>query len=172
MNRQVTRRAGSGLLLVVLLAGCDVGGASSPPPQALAATTHALSYTLRVTTSGKQQCTTASYRTALPKGQPILQGSHLCGPLAQPGHAVLVQAHNSAQAMLTDVSASCGMVRGGATHKKLGPLVTRCTTSKPAFRVTILPAARRLVIVGVQGVPVINFPRHKCRMGICITPLT
>jgi hypothetical protein len=165
------RLLATGLLAATVLGGCGAG-AGSPPRTLSAATSRGLSYTLQVTTSGKQQCVTASYRTALPDGQPILQGSHLCGPPAQPGHAVLVQAHASPESLLTDVSTACGAVRGGATHARLRPLVTKCTTGTPRFRVTVLPAITHLVIDGVLGVPVINFPRHRCRTGICITPLS
>jgi hypothetical protein len=171
MNHRVEALAGSALLVALVIGGC-AGGASSSPPQDLAATTHGLSYKLEVTTSGNEQCTTASYRSALPTGQPILQGSHLCESPADPGHAVLVQARGSAESMVTDVSATCGTVRGGVRRTTLRPLVTRCTTGRPAFRVTILPAARRLFIVGIPKLPVINFPRHRCKTGICITPLT
>jgi hypothetical protein len=54
----------------------------------------------------------------------------------------------------------------------LHPLVHRCTaTGTPTFRVTTIPAVAHIVIVGIPGVPVLNFPRHRCRTGICITPL-
>ncbi|HEX3873791.1 MAG TPA: hypothetical protein VHW26_06575 [Solirubrobacteraceae bacterium] len=162
-----------GLGVLLALAGCGGGGSTNPPPRALSASTsHGLSYTARITVSGKTQCVSTSYRSALATGQPILQGSHLCGPPAQPGHAVLIQAHGSPESLLSDVSAAgCDTVRGGGTHATLRTLVSRCTTGNPRFRVTILPPARRLVIVGVVGVPVLNFPRHICRSGICVTPL-
>jgi hypothetical protein len=174
-----TKRFALGTLLPLALAGCGGGGGglggggSGGPTQTLSASTaHGLSYTLQVSESGKQECTTASYRTAGPKGQPILQGSHLCGPPIQPGHPTLIQSHYSAEAMLADISAGgCGTVRAGPNHTALRPLVSRCTSGSRVFRVTILPKAVHLVIVGVPGAPVVNFPRHQCVRGICVTPL-
>jgi hypothetical protein len=156
------------------LAGCSTLGGSSATTQTLtAATAHGLSYKLLVTTDGQRQCVTASYRTALADGRPILQSSHVCGPPAQAGHPVLIQARTSAQSMVADVSATaCSGVRVGPTHAALKPAVTRCAGASPRFRVTILPAGPRIVIVGIHGAPVINFSRHRCRIGICVTPLT
>jgi hypothetical protein len=85
---------------------------------------------------------------------------------------VLIQAASSPQAMLADVPATgCGIVRAGRPHAMPQPLTVQCTLGRPRHRVTILPVARRLVILGVPGAPVINFPRHVCRAPICITPL-
>jgi hypothetical protein len=171
MSAALIRRCLLVLAAGSFVTGCGGSGGAVAPRTLAASTSHDLSYTLRVTQVGKQQCVTASYRTALPKGQPILQGSHLCGPAAQPGHVVLVQAHASPESLLTDVATSCTPVTGGSSHHALHRLVSRCTTGKPVFRVITLPALSRVVIVGVPRVPVINFSRHRCRTGICITPL-
>jgi hypothetical protein len=138
-----------------------------------AATTRGLSYTLTVTSSGKDQCMTASYRSEQANGQLVTEGSHVCGAAAEAGHPVLIQAHASPESMVTDVSArGCRSVEAGPTHAMLRPVVTHCTAGATVFRVTILPKTRRqLVIVGIPGAPVINFPRHVCKRGICVTPL-
>jgi hypothetical protein len=173
MGKAATRRLGFGAaVLGLLLGGCGLGSSSPASETITLATGHGLSYTLKVTTSGRAECTTATYRTSLPDGRPMLQGSHLCGPPALPGRPVLIQAASSRQAMLSDVPASgCGIIRAGRPHAALRPLLVRCTRRKPVHRITVLPVARRLVIVGVPGAPVINFPRHVCRVSLCITPL-
>jgi hypothetical protein len=154
------------------IGGCSLGSGDPPPETLKVATSHGLSYSLEIARHGSQQCTTASYRTTSATGQPILQGSHLCGPPARSGHPVLVQAHSSSESIVVDVPATgCGTVRAGRTRATLRPLLVRCSTQKPPFRVTVVPPASRLVIVGIPGAPVINFPRHVCRVGICITPL-
>jgi hypothetical protein len=182
MRRGDNRRSGLtgrrllGLLLVPVLGGC--GGAAGPrtattPPDSLAAkTSGGLSYTLRITTKDGQQCTAATYRAALPDGRPLLQGMNSCGPPARPGHPVLIQASSSRESLVVDVPGrTCGTVRAGRTHATLRPVMTRCTAPRPLFRATILPPVSRLLIAGIPGVPVINFPRHRCRIGLCITPL-
>jgi hypothetical protein len=166
-----------GAVAALALAGCG-SGASTPPTETLtAATPQGLSYALTVTASGKQQCLTTTYRIGVPGHAPVIQGSHLCGPVAEPGHPVLIQAQRSPESMIADVSASgCGAVRAGSKHADLVAVLSRCTpgaAGKAEFRVTILPAARRLVIVGIPGAPVINFvPRHVCRRAICLTALS
>jgi hypothetical protein len=161
-----------GALLGLLLGGCSLGSSGPPPETITLATSHGLSYSLKVTTSGKGECATTTYRTSLPDGRPMLQSSHLCGPPALGGHPVLIQAAGSPQAMLADVAATgCGIVRAGRPHAALRPLAVRCTLRKPHHRVAVLPVARRLIITGVPGAPVLNFPRHICRASLCITPL-
>ncbi|MEA2356239.1 MAG: hypothetical protein QOD61_2368 [Solirubrobacteraceae bacterium] len=164
--------AGAALALAAALGGCSIGSGDPPTETLRVATSHGLSYSLEITRQGSQQCTTASYRTASATGQPILQGSHLCGPPARSGHPVLVQAHSSPESIVVDVPPTgCGGVRAGRTRAALRPLVVRCTTRDPRFRATIIPPASRIVIVGIPGAPVLNFPRHPCRVGLCITPL-
>ena len=156
------------------VAGCSVARPASPAPETITGgTPRGLSYKLEITTNGAQRCTTATYRSKLPGGQPVLQGSHSCANAAAlPRHPLLVQARTSPQALLIDVSPTgCGLVRGGPTHATARRLSSRCSSGKPCFRVTVLPALRRVALVGVPGAPVINFPRHVCTMGLCITPL-
>jgi hypothetical protein len=88
------------------------------------------------------------------------------------GFPLLIQTATSPQAMLTDVVASgCGVVAAGRPRTALVPLDVQCTRQAPQRRVMVLPIARRLVIRGVAGVPVVNFPRHVCRASLCVTPL-
>jgi hypothetical protein len=171
-----TRRAGLGAIVALLALSACGGGSAATRTVTLSDTTGGgLSYALHVTETGKQQCVTASYEMVVASHPPVVQGSHLCGPAAQPGHPILVQAQGSAESLLADVSATgCGAVRGGSTSTALQPLVSRCSPSgsgKTEFRATILPKARRLYLSGVAGVPVINFPRHVCHRGVCVTPL-
>jgi hypothetical protein len=154
--------------------GCSVATPTSPPPETISGgTPRGLNYTLEITTRGAQRCTTATYRSKLPDGRAVLQGSHTCANAAAlPRHPLLVQARTSPQALLIDVSPTgCGLVRGGPTHATARPLSSRCSSGKPVYRVTLLPALKRVALVGVPGAPVINFPRHICTMGLCLTPL-
>jgi hypothetical protein len=151
-----------------------VSTSGTPAPETITGgTPHGLTYTIRIATAGSQRCTTSTYRSTLPDGRPVLQGSRTCANAAAlPRHPVLVQARSSPQSLLVDVSPTgCGTVRGGSTRATARPLVSRCSTGRPAFRVTVLPALRRLALAGVPGAPVINFPRHHCAMSLCITPL-
>jgi hypothetical protein len=171
----MTRRTTPALcaLLVLALAGCSgIGGGGSETLSGQ--TKHGLSFSLKITDSGSatKECTTSSYRTALPDGRPITQGSHACGRAILYGYPLLVQARTSAESMVVDVPKSgCGKVTGHAGSVAPQPLVARCTSGEPKFRVTIIPAGRRLVIKGIPGAPVLNFPRHVCKTGICLTPL-
>ncbi len=163
------------LALGLVLAACGSGGgsASNLPAETLAAATpHGLSYTMRITMKGSEQCTMATYRTSLADGRPLIQTTSSCGQPALPGHPYLIQAPSSRQAIVVDTSTTgCGRVLAGRTPGALAPLVSHCTTRSPQFRATILPAVRRLYVRGIPGAPVINFPRHPCRLGICITAL-
>jgi hypothetical protein len=164
------------LALVLALGGCGSGSggsASNLPAETLAiGTPHGLNYTLHVTRKGSEQCTMATYRTFLADGRPLLQTTSSCGQPALPGHPFLIQAPSSRQSIVVDISTTgCGRVTGGRTVNALAPLVSHCTTRSPQFRATILPAVRRLLLRGIPGAPVINFPRHPCRLGICITTL-
>jgi hypothetical protein len=166
-----------GLSAVAALAICACGsGTAKPTPVTLSVSTgHGLSYAVQAVQTGTQQCVTATYKMSVAKRTPVVQGSHLCGAPAGPGHPILVQAHGSSESIVADVSATgCGAVHGGSTHASLHLLVSRCSASasgRDLFRATILPGGRRLVLVGVPGAPVINFPRHVCRRGVCVTPL-
>jgi hypothetical protein len=169
-NRRLA--CGATLALALLLAGCSVGASNPAPETLVASTSHGLSYRLVLTVDGDQHCATTTYRSALADGRPILQSSHICGPTPAAGQPMLVQARTSAQSMLVDVApGGCGVVMAGPTHAVLRPVVSRCSIGRPVYRVTILPSASRLVIVGIAGAPVINFSRHVCRMGLCITSL-
>jgi hypothetical protein len=167
-----TRLSRGGVLLAVVLAGCGGTSAGRQPSVAVSAkTSHGLSYSLRITGTGSEQCATSTYSSPLANGRPIVDTAHSCG-VPSPGHPVLIQAHTSAESLVTDVTAgSCGRVRAGSRATRLRPVVTHCTTGEPVYRVTILPQAKRLVIAGIPGAPVVNFPRHICSTGICITPL-
>jgi hypothetical protein len=166
------------LALALVLGGCggsggSGGSASSLPAETLAvATPHGLSYTLHVTRKGSEQCTMATYRTSLTDGRPLIQTTSSCGEPALPGHPFLIQAPSSRLSIVVDISTTgCTRVLGGRTGNALQPLVSHCTSRSPQFRATILPAVRRLLLRGIPGAPVINFPRHPCRLGICITAL-
>lgn len=171
----MTGRFGSLAVGVVLAGlGLGLGGCGDGGNQTLsAATRHGLSFTLQITDAGTSKaCTTSSYRTALPDGRPITQGSHSCGRAILYGHPLLVQAHTSGQSLVVDVPKSgCGKVTARIGRAAPQRLITSCTSGTPTFRVTIIPAASRLVIQGLPGVPALNFPRHICKSGICLTPL-
>lgn len=158
-----------------MLAGCGATAAHSPPQPSVslaAHTTHGLSYSLQITGTGSRQCETATYSSPLANGRPIVDTSHSCGQPSATGAPVLIQSHTSQQSLITDITThACGIVRAGPQRISLRPLVSRCTKTSPVYRVTVLPKARRLRISGIHGVPVINFPRHMCSSGICITPL-
>lgn len=159
-------------MLTVLVAGCGGAGSSALPTTLTVATQHGLSYTLTVSGSGKTACTTQTYRTSLPAGQPVLQSSHLCGQGIVFGYPLLVQSQMSTQSILVDVPGStCGKVLATARRAALAPLASHCSATTPAFRVTVLPAVRRLVVHGITGIPVINFPRHVCKKPLCINTL-
>lgn len=170
---RIPAAAAAGVAAALVLGGCSAVSSGPTARTLTAATSHGLTYELKVTDDGGKQCTTATYRTATPDGRPILQGAHSCGPPALPGHPVLVQARLSRQSIVIDVAASaCSTVRVGRTPATLRPAVSRCTAgAETRFRATVLPPARRLLIHGIPGIPVVNFPRHICRMGLCITPL-
>jgi hypothetical protein len=174
MGHRRHRRVVLAAALGLALGGCSVAGSGQPAAETITGgTPHGLTYTLRITAAGSQRCTTATYRSALPDGRPVIQGSRTCANAAAlPGHPLLVQARASSQSLLVDVTPDgCGTVRGGSTYASVRPLVSRCGTGRPAYRVTVLPAIRRLALVGVPGAPVINFPRHRCLMSLCLTPL-
>ena len=157
-----------------MVGGCSVATSGSPAPETITGgTPRGLDYTLVITARGAQRCTTATYRSKLPDGRAVLQGSHSCANAAAlPGHPLLVQARSSPQALLIDVSPTgCGVVRGGPTHATARPLSSHCSSGRPVYRITLLPAQKRVAISGVPGAPVINFPRHICAMDLCITPL-
>jgi hypothetical protein len=159
-----------GLLALAALGGCGSSGPSTSHSAFSASSGTGLSYAVSVSTTGKQQCTTTTIRAKLPNGTPGLESSHSCSP-ATPGHPLLVQAKTSRRSLLVDVTTSgCGKVRGGTSHARLGALLTHCSTGTPRFRITVLPANPRVVIVGIPHVPVINFSRHPCRV-ICVTAL-
>jgi hypothetical protein len=168
---------GALLGLALLLAGCTGGGTTpARQPQSLSATTAhgSLRYTLAVTYRGGQQCLTATYVTAAPNALPTRTTLRRCDKPATTGHPVLIQAHASAESLVVDVppgNVCGGPVLGGRTAATLRPLAGHCSTPAPAFRVTVLPAARRLVLSGIPGAPVVNFPRHPCTVGVCVTPL-
>jgi hypothetical protein len=129
-----------------------------------------LSYSQETTVQGKQTCTTTTVRAALPNGRSGANTLHSCGP-ASVGHPLLIQAKSSPESILVDApTTSCGSVRGGPTHGALHALKTQCSTDQPLTRATILPSVAHIVLVGVPKVPVINFPRHPCRI-ICVTAL-
>lgn len=159
----------------LVLAGCGGTATQSPAPPSVslaAHTSHGLSYSVRITGTGSRQCATATYSSPLPGGRPIVDTSHSCGQPSATGAPVLIQSHTSQQSLITDITTGrCGVVKAGLPGSKLHPLVTRCTRTSPVYRVTILPKAQRLRIAGIRGAPVINFPRHVCSSGICITPL-
>jgi hypothetical protein len=162
--------------LAVVLAGCGSSssdGSSNPAIHTTltVSTKHGLGYTLAITGSGKKACATQTYRTTLPGGQPIHQSARLCGAAIVAGHPSLVQAYNSAESILIDVPASgCGKVVA-VKGTRSTPLTSRCSMSTPSFRVTVLPQARRLQVRGLASPLVINFPRHVCKTGLCITSL-
>jgi len=151
------------------LGGC--GGGSAASRSSFSATTPGgLSYTQETTVQGNQTCTTTTIRAALPNGQPGVNTSHSCGP-ASASHPLLIQAKSSPGSILVDAPArTCGPVRGGPTRAAVRVLKTQCGSGEPPTRATILPPAKRLVLVGIPKVPVINFPRHPCRI-ICVTAL-
>lgn len=164
------------LLGLAVLAGCGAGKTPAEHPESLSATTAggSLRYTLAVTYRGGQECMTATYATAAPNAPPTRTTLRRCGKPATTGHPVLIQAHTSPESLVVDVPPGrvCGgRVLGGPTAATLRPLAGHCSTPAPAFRVTVLPAARRLVLRGIPGAPVINFPRHPCTVGVCVTPL-
>lgn len=170
------RRAATAVIGGLALTACGSGGNGSgttPATDTVSVTaSKTLSFAIAITGTTKRECRTETYRTTLPDGQPATESSHFCGAPASPGDPVLVQTPKSSRSLLVDVSATgCGVIRAGAKRTALRPLVTRCTTRKPVFRVTILPNVSRLMISGVPDVPVINFGRHVCKTGICITPL-
>jgi hypothetical protein len=158
-------------LLALVLAGCVGGGGGGDSLSA--ATKHGLSMTLKITDSGTtKECTTFGFRTALPDGRPITQGSHACGRAILYGYPLLVQAHSSAESMIIDVpSAGCGTVTSRAGRAAATTLVVRCTSGDPKFRVTIIPAARRLVLTGIPGAAVLSFRHRVCKTGICAAPI-
>ncbi len=173
MNRVTKGRAARWALALapalVALVGCG-SGSGAPQSSFSTRTPGGLSYALETTVQGKQTCTTTTIRAALPNGQPGANTSHSCGP-ASIGHPLLIQAKSSPQSILVDSpTTTCGRVRAGPTHQALRLLTTQCSTGEPLTRATILPAAKRLVLVGIPKVPVINFPRHPCRI-ICVTAL-
>ena len=171
-RRRIGPAAAAVAAATATLAGCSLGSGHPPPETLTAATSHGLSYSLQITRQGSEQCATASYRTASSTGQPILQGSHLCGPPARSGHPVLVQAHSSPESIVVDVPPTgCAGVRAGRTRAALRPLVVRCTTREPLFRATTDEEVDRKLTEMKAPFTVINFPRHVCRVGICITPL-
>ncbi len=158
------------MLVGLVLGGCGSGGGGVTDN--VSAATKGLTYSLKIAPVGGKRCATASYRTALPDGRPILQSSYSCGPATLAGQPLLIQAKLSRQAMLVDVPpGGCPAVRAGRTLATARSLASSCTSPHPLYRVTILPVSRRLVLIGVAGAPVINFPRHPCRMAICITTL-
>jgi hypothetical protein len=159
-------------LLSAALAGCGSSAIDKLPERITAATSHGLRYTLLISYEGGKQCTTATYAATPPRSAPIRQTSRRCDKPAVSGHPTLIQAHGSAESLVVDVPADgCGRVRAGPRTGALHRLSSHCTTPTPDFRVTVLPAARRLVIEGIPGAPAVNFPRHLCRVGICITRL-
>lgn len=168
-NSEIARWALALAPVLVGLGGC--GGGSTASQQSFSASTSAgLSYTLETTQSGNQVCATTTIRAALPDGRPGVNTSHACGPAAL-GHPLLIQAKSSPESIVIDApTAGCGPVRGGPSHAALRPLVMRCSSGRPLTRATILPSTKQLVIVGIPKVPVINFPRHRCRI-ICVTAL-
>jgi hypothetical protein len=173
MNRAINSRLARWTLLlapaVVALGGCGSGSVTTRS-NFTATTPGGLSYAQETTVQGKQSCTTTTIRAALPNGQPGVNTSHSCGP-ASIGHPLLVQAKSSPESILVDSpTTTCGLVRAGPTHQALHAIRTQCSTGQPLTRATILPSAKRVVLVGVPKVPVINFPRHPCRI-ICVTAL-
>lgn len=151
------------------LGGCG-GGSGATSASFSTKTPGGLSYAQATTVQGNKSCTTTTIRAALPNGQPGVNTSHSCGP-ASAGHPLLIQAKSSPESILIDQpTTTCGAVRAGPTHLALRRLTTECSTGEPLTRATILPSANRLVLVGVPKVPVINFPRHPCRV-ICVTAL-
>lgn len=169
-NRRATRSTLLALPIAAALAGCGSSGSTGTHASFSAKTSTGLSYVLETTVQGKRECASTTIRAALPNGKPGLETSRACG-LAPVEHPLLIQAKSSSQSILIDAPAKkCTVVRGGPSHAALRPLVTTCSTAGPLTRATILPATAHLVIVGVTKVPVVNFPRHRCRI-ICVTAL-
>ncbi len=164
-------RVALGAALVVALGGCGSGGGAGASETLTVATSRGLTYTLNISASAKQQCTTTDVRASLAGGRTVHSSSHTCGPPIPGGHPLLIQARSSPESLVVDVPVTgCGTVRGGPSHAALHPLRTRCSERRPRFRVTIVPAEPVVVLVGVPGAPVINFARHRCRI-ICISAL-
>lgn len=166
------RRIWLGGALVLLLAAC--GASVDALPRTLTiATPHGLYYTLEVAGSGKSACTTSTFRAAATGGHhAILDTAHVCGPGIVAGHPLLVQTPTSPESLLIDVPASgCGPVLARPKTGPAAPLVSRCSSGAPTFRVTILPQAGRVRLARVAGLPVVDFLRHVCKVGLCVTTL-
>jgi hypothetical protein len=168
-RRRPPSRAVASLLAAtaIALAGC---GSSTParngsPAQESSVSTvtpSGLHYSFQLTVRNGQECSTATYAGAGPKHQPLHQTQKFCGSAGQAAPPTLIQVSRPAASLILDRPAACATVTVARTHRPATPATTRCSTTTPHLRLTLLPTGRSLTIHGIPGVRTIDLAKIEC----------